>query len=201
MQVERIEKGLWRWLAVHPEWKAGHGWEPTVGCVYWEGPDAIVLIDPQLPTEDAARARFLDVLDQDVSRVGSAVVVLTTCSWHVRSSAELVERYGGRLGSPADAEAVTLPAGVRAIAVPVANETVFWLEGARTLVPGDVILGDPEGGVRMCPASWLGANGTSATLRVELAPVLELPVERVLVSHGEPVLSGGLAALRLALGR
>jgi glyoxylase-like metal-dependent hydrolase (beta-lactamase superfamily II) len=200
VQVERIEKGLWRWLAVHPEWKAGAEWEPAVGCVYWEGPDAIVLIDPQLPAEEAARESFLDVLDQDVSRVGSPVVVLTTCVWHVRSSGELAERYGGRLGNPGDAEAVTLPAGVQAIAVPVADEAVFWLEGARTLVPGDAILGDSGGGVRMCPASWLGANGTSATLRAELAPVLELPVERVLVSHGEPVLSGGLAALRLALG-
>jgi hypothetical protein len=199
VQVERIEEGLWRWLAVHPEWKAGQGWEPAVGCVYWEGPDAIVLIDPQLPAEEADRERFLDVLDQDVSRVGGPVVVLTTCAWHVRSSGELVERYEGRLGGPGNVKAGTLPTGVQAIAVPVANETVYWLEGARTLVPGDVILGDPESGVRMCPASWLGSDGTLATLRAELTSVLELPVERVLVSHGEPVLSGGLAALRLAL--
>ncbi len=88
---------------------------------------------------------------------------------------------------------------MQAIAVPVAEEFVYWLEGARTLVPGDAILGDPKGGVRMCPASWLGSGGTSKRLRAELAPVLDLPVERVLVSHGEPVLSGGLEALRSAL--
>ena len=32
-----------------------------------------------------------------------------------------------------------------------------------------------------------------------LAPLLELPCERVLVTHGEPVLSGGAAALRAAV--
>jgi hypothetical protein len=36
-------------------------------------------------------------------------------------------------------------------------------------------------------------------LRAALAPVLDLPVERVLLSHGEPVVAGGAAALRRAL--
>jgi hypothetical protein len=37
-------------------------------------------------------------------------------------------------------------------------------------------------------------------VRVTLSVLLELPVERILVSHGEPVLSGGRAALEAALG-
>ena len=36
-------------------------------------------------------------------------------------------------------------------------------------------------------------------LRELLRPLLELPIERVLVSHGEPVLSGGRDALAEAL--
>jgi hypothetical protein len=36
-------------------------------------------------------------------------------------------------------------------------------------------------------------------LRAALAPLVELPVERVLVSHGEPVLENGHAALSRAL--
>jgi len=47
---ERVEEGLWRWLVPHPDWKAGADWEPTVGCVYWEGPDAVVLVDSRLQT-------------------------------------------------------------------------------------------------------------------------------------------------------
>jgi hypothetical protein len=37
------------------------------------------------------------------------------------------------------------------------------------------------------------------TLRTLLLPLLKLPIERVLVSHGEPVLSGGAEALRSCL--
>ena len=61
---------------------------------------------------------------------------------------------------------------------------------------GDVLLGagakpratsEP---LRLCPERWLG-KPTHEDLRRSLRPLLELPVERVLVSHGEPVLADG----------
>ncbi|HEY9456357.1 MAG TPA: hypothetical protein VIQ56_00485, partial [Gaiella sp.] len=55
------------------------------------------------------------------------------------------------------------------------------------------------GGVRLCPESWLPSGVGHAELRTALAPLLELPVERVLVSHGVPVLAGGHDALAKAL--
>jgi hypothetical protein len=53
----------------------------------------------------------------------------------------------------------------------------------------------------MCPESWLRHLGgyTQDDLRAGLEPLLGLPVEMVLVSHGEPVLRDGLAALERAL--
>jgi hypothetical protein len=47
------------------------------------------------------------------------------------------------------------------------------------------------------PRSWLedGYDAAIAALR----PLLELPVDRVLVTHGEPVLEDGLEALERAL--
>ena len=54
----------------------------------------------------------------------------------------------------------------------------------------------------MCPVSWLRylpEKTTLADMRAQLEPLLALPVERVLVSHGEPVLSGGAHALARAL--
>lgn len=72
----------------------------------------------------------------------------------------------------------------------------FWLPDQAALVVGDVLLGagakprptaDP---LRLCPERWLGKQ-THADLRRSLRPVLELPLERVLVSHGSPVLNGG----------
>ena len=49
LPVEKIRDGLWRWTAPHPDWEPGGGWEKDVGCVYYEGPDAVVLIDPLVP--------------------------------------------------------------------------------------------------------------------------------------------------------
>jgi hypothetical protein len=54
----------------------------------------------------------------------------------------------------------------------------------------------------MCPSSWLRyLDGfTQDDLRRELrARLLDLPIEMVLVSHGEPVLRDGRAAVERAL--
>ena len=79
---------------------------------------------------------------------------------------------------------------------------MFWLAEHRALVPGDRIIGAEGGGLRTCPESWLGylPSGLSvAKLRDRLRPLLELPIEAVLVSHGDPVLRAGRAALARAL--
>jgi hypothetical protein len=80
---------------------------------------------------------------------------------------------------------------------------MVWIETLRALVPGDRLIGDGAGGLRMCPPSWLrylpGPPGVHE-LRAGLRALLELPVELVLVSHGEPVLRNGAAAIRAALG-
>lgn len=184
--------GLWRWTASHPEWKPGGGWDRDVGCVYWEGDDAVVLVDPLIPVERGERDRFLEALDRDVARVARPVCILLTCEWHERSSPELVQRYDGRLVKPGDE---SLPAGVTA--VKAAEEIVLWLGPVRTVVPGDVILGADKG-LELCPDAWLGPGGRRALAR-ELRPLLDLSVERVLTSHGPPVLADGRTALARAV--
>ena len=52
--------------------------------------------------------------------------------------------------------------------------------------------------LRLCPERWLG-SASHADLRASLRPLLELPVERVLLSHGEPVLRAGKRALETVL--
>ncbi len=199
MEVERLEDGLWRWVVAHPAWTPDDDWARSVGCVYHETPDAVVLVDPLVPEGERERERFYRALDADVSQLGLPVVTLTTCPWHVRSAAEIGARYDGWTIGPGEAATATLPLGVRAAPVPAADEVVWWLEAARTLVPGDTLLGDGAGGLRVCPASWLDDGGPLADLVDELRPLLALPVERVLVSHGDPVRSAGQAALARAL--
>jgi glyoxylase-like metal-dependent hydrolase (beta-lactamase superfamily II) len=187
MTVAELAPGLWRWTARHPDWKPGDDWEQEVGCAYYEAPHATVLIDPLVPAE---RERFFEALDRDVERRGLPVVVLLTVPWHERSAAELAERYGA---------ADEAPAGVEPFAVPEVDETLWWLPEHRSLVAGDALLG-ADGGISVCPDSWLDDRSSHDSIRAALRPLLDLPLERILVSHGEPVLADGRAALERALG-
>lgn len=202
MDVLEIAPGLWRWTGFHEEWRQ------SVGCVYYEAPGAVVLVDPLVPPEDADR--FWAALDRDVERAARPVHVLVTIYWHTRNAREIVERYGARLWAHVKAERTVgrragevtdlfdpgdpLPGGVEAF-LGRWSEVVYWIPEHRTLVTGDIVLGGKDGGLRLCPESWTPTAGGHGRWRENLAPLLDLPVERVLVSHGEPVLENGKAAL------
>lgn len=187
MKVSELAPGLWRWTALHPDWSEGADWEREVGCVYYEAAGATVLIDPLVPAE---RERFLDALDRDVERRGLPVAILLTCAWHGRSSDELAERYGASRDGSVE--------NVVAVPFPIVEETMYWLPGRSALVTGDSLMGDGAGGITVCPDTWLEGDAPRV-LRRELRALLELPIERVLVSHGDPVLEDGRAALERAL--
>lgn len=184
--------GLYRWTAPHPQWNSAEGWDELVGSVLYELPDTVVLIDPLLPRHD--REQFLAWLDDTIAARG--VSVLTTIRWHRRDRRELAQRYRARSTHAWNA----IPAGVEPRWLRGAGEIVYWLPAVATLVPGDSILGASAGALRLCPASWLEDERTDLPgLAAKLEALLELPVERVLVSHGEPVLRGGRAALAQAI--
>lgn len=209
MDVTSIADGLWRWTAYYEEWR------DEVGCVYYEAPDAVVLIDPLVPTEVPEAARFWKALDRDVARVGKPVHVYITVFWHARSAGEIVRRYGGTLHAPSRARAANekrtgvspavfrpgdaLPGGIEALATGRSTEVAYWIPEHEAIVPGDVLLGADNGGLRLCPESWLPTGITHDRLRASLTPMLDLPVERVLVSHGDPVTVGARARLAEAL--
>lgn len=195
--MEELAPGLWRWTARHPDTEddpepgSPADWPPEVGSVAYVADDALVLIDPLVPDDEAWTA-----LDE-VAR-GRRVLVLTTIAWHRRSRDDAVARYDASTSRARK----NLPSGVVPLPLRGAGETMFWLPAVQTLVPGDRLLGDGEGGVRVCPDSWLRylrGSIDGPQLRVLLRPLLDLPVERILVSHGEPVLEYGHRALARAL--
>jgi len=196
--MREITPGLWRWSAPHPDWREtdppGDGtWEQDVGCTLYLQPTSVTFFDPLLPPDASAFWSAVDEL------VGSRqVTVLTTLRWHARSRAAFVSRFHACTSRARRA----LPAGVISFPIRGAGETMFWLPDARTLIPGDRLLGDDHGGLRVCPQSWLDylpSKITVAELADRMSPLLELPAERVLVSHGEPVLTDARDALARAL--
>jgi len=200
MDVRELRPGLWRWTAAHPEWEHAEHWGPEVGSVYAELPEALVMVDPLVPLDD--EDRFWEALDRDVERVGKPVHVLLTVHWHERSVAAVLDRYKATLWRPE--EKGTLPAGVHAEVVKGSDwvEALFFLEPHRALIAGDLLIGRPGGGVEL-PVGWF-PKGEQDWAEQKLKPELqkrlaELPIELVVVSHGEPVLEDGAAALERAL--
>ena len=193
MPLTEVAPGLRRWTAWHEEWKE------DVGCLAVDTDDGLVLIDPLDPPRGLRRPQH----------------VLLTVHWHVRSTKarhvwahqraiRLLANRGVEVSHPITA-GDPLPGGIRAFETARPGEVVYWMPRQRALAVGDVLLGagakphatdDP---LRLCPERWLGGGATHDDLRESLAPLLELPVARVLVSHGEPVLRGGGRALAAVL--
>jgi hypothetical protein len=199
MEVQELRPGLWRWTASHPEWDHAQHWGPDVGSVYAELQDAVVVVDPLVPAGEDER--FWSALDRDVERLAVPVRVLLTVHWHERSVAAVLDRYDATLWRPE--EKGELPAGVRAEIVKGSDwvEAMFFLEPHRALVTGDLLIGK-NGGIEL-PIEWFPKAEREWAER-ELKPALRqrlgaLPIELVVVSHGEPVLGDGAAAVDAAL--
>jgi glyoxylase-like metal-dependent hydrolase (beta-lactamase superfamily II) len=202
---KELRPGLRTWTAHHEEW------DREVRSVALVTPEHLVLIDPLLVGDDQWEALDATLGERDLD-------VLLTVHWHARSTAEIAARHPrarvwansrgraavARRVEPTDVFKVgdELPGGLVAIAGRPRTEVVFWDAAHRALIAGDVLLGDGEGeteGLHTCPASWLPHSDGVAELRKSLRPVLDLPVELVLVSHGAAVETGAEAALSRAL--
>ena len=195
---DEVRPGLYRWTAPHPAWKPAapetvDAWPEEVGCVAYATPGGgMLLVDPLVGEE------MWHPLDRLLAQHGPPLTVTRTLRWHGRSIEDVARRYSVTETPAADVRVK----GVDPLPVAGADETMLWLSEPRALVVGDRLLGDGRGGLRICPQSWLDYIEPSVTvdeLRERLRPLLELPVEAVLVSHGEPVLSDGGAALAAAL--
>ena len=229
MLVQKLDEGLWRWVLPHPAWKpefdkpGGGGWARTVGSVYAEVAGSVVLLDPQLPTDPAERARFWDALDRDIARSTGALFILVGSVDHGRSADDVAARYREskrQVTVVGDAgirdavscsldttfEEVTLPAGVSTVAVVGMSpgERACFLHPWKAAVFADAVIGAGGGRVRVAPASWgirtpEGRATYDRGFRASLRQISELGPELLLPSHGEPILMAGRAALDEAL--
>jgi hypothetical protein len=192
--MQEIAPGLHRWTAWYDHW------EEAVGALAVETADGLVFIDPIDPP----------------SELGKPDHVLVTVYWHCRATGELgAEVWAStRSAQPLRNRGVDvahpfrggddLPGEIVAFQTARTSEVVYWLPEQRAVVAGDVLLGagakprPTEDPLRLCPERWLGKK-THEDLRETLRPLLDLPIERILVSHGAPVADGGKQALAAVL--
>ena len=208
--MQELAGGLWRWTARHPEWHPGT-WGAEVGCYALVGPGRTVLIDPLAPAGDD---EFWPRLDGIVS--GDAVVVITI-PYHVRSAEAVCARYPGTTVWGHRNAAKRLvdrsifrelapgaePAGVRAFAIgrPRRSEMPVLVESHAALAFGDAVIGLPTG-LRIWstePVDERRRRWYADRFVPTVEPLLAEEFDRVLVTHGPPVTSGGRDALAEAL--
>ena len=147
-----------------------------------------MLVDPLVPTgeEDA----FFRHLDADVERRGLPVVILLTATWHRRSADELAARYGAGIGG-------ALPAGVEELPIDGSDErqVAYFIRPHAALVVAEVFQVDVDGELFLCRSPALERPDE---YEASVDRLMALPVERLLVSHGEPVLEDAQARMAAA---
>jgi len=178
-------------LSPHPDWEPGEDWPQAVPIVRYETDDAVAVIDPLLPPDD------------DFDAHGKPVHVLLTQPAHFRGTADFVGRYRASVWVPPRAiwrkranPATTdeLPDGVEAIELDgEPQQVVFFIRDHATLVTGDVLSGtggrlhvfvdeaDPE---RLLPS---------------LDTLADLPIDHVIIPHGDRIPADGAARIRAAV--
>ena len=207
--MRELQTGLWHWQAPHPDWTPSNpdDWGAEVSSYAIDDGERLLLLDPlALPSE----------IEELAASRETAIVL--TCPWHERDARSLVERLGapvfvplpdehnddvawlrddlellekeGRVYSAGD----RLPVGVEAFPGKEPNDLVLWVESRRALVAGDTLI-DRGNGIEL-PVDWLSEGVTPEQMLAVLRPLLELPVELVLPTHGAPT---DRAALERAL--
>jgi hypothetical protein len=214
--VRELAGGLWRWTARHAEWHPGE-WGARVASFAVDAGDALLLVDPLLPDDDDTVLKRLDALASSGSK---PVAILITIPYHTRSAEPLSKRYGATIhGHPRVTDRLRgskkafrtiepgaeLPGGARAYAIgkPRRHEMPIHLPSHGALAWGDAMVTTLDGELRL----WHWRDRLDERrlrwyrerFNPTLAPLLDLDLEHILVTHGEPILNDGTAALRTAV--
>ena len=179
------------WFAPHPAWEPGENWPAEVPVVRYETDEEVALVDPFLPPDDGFDPH------------GKPVRVLLTQPAHYRGTADFVERYGASVWVPPRAAwrrrpnpATTdeLPLGVEAIELDgEPQQVLFFFPEHATLVSGDVLSG--TGGMLHVFVD----EAERDPLLASLAALGDLPIEQVIIPHGELIAENGAARIRKAV--
>jgi glyoxylase-like metal-dependent hydrolase (beta-lactamase superfamily II) len=194
--VREVQPGVWHWEAPHPDWKPEADWGQMVSSYAVEDGDRLLLFDPLAPPSEIVELA-----------AGRETAIVLTGPWHVRDAQSLTKQLGAPLyvpppdegdPNPVDGQVFRagdrLPVGVEAFPGMEPNDLVLWVESRRALVVGDTLI-DRGNGFEF-PVDWANKGVPPEEILEGLRPLLELPVELVLPTHGAPT---DRAALERAL--
>ena len=209
--MRELEPGLWHWEAWHPAWRPTEPWSQNVSSYATDDGERLLLFDPlAVPSEleNLAAGRDTAIVltapwhERDAQTLVERLdVPVYTPS--PDSAEDLMRQYGItaeqagdgspdvrwlRDGDGGEAHWYSagdrLPIGVRVFPGQKRNDLVLWIESHRAVVAGDT-LADFGDGPQINPR-WLGAGVTREQVVDGLRPLLALPVEHLLETHGGP---------------
>jgi glyoxylase-like metal-dependent hydrolase (beta-lactamase superfamily II) len=209
--VREVATGLWHWEAQHAQWRSSEPWGPEVSSYAIDDGERLLLFDPlAVPSEieelgaDRKGAIVLtnpwherDSRDL-VERLGLPVYtpLPDTAEYLMEKWGLTAEQVGD--GSPdvvwllkegigearPYAAGDRLDVGVEAFPGQKPNDMVLWIESHRTVIAGDTLV-DFGNGLEINPR-WLSPDMTREQVVEGLRPLLDLPVEHMLATHGVP---------------
>jgi glyoxylase-like metal-dependent hydrolase (beta-lactamase superfamily II) len=209
--MRELAPGLWHWTAPHPAWESSEPWDQNVSSYATDDGERLLLFDPLgVPSEIEERAADRETAivltapwhERDaqslVERLGVPVYtpLPDTAEYLMQTYGITAEQAGD--GSPdvvwllkeglgearVYAAGDRLDTGIEAFPGQKPNDMVLWIESHRAVIVGDT-LADHGRGLDI-NQRWLGPNVTREQVVEGLRPLLDLPVERVLATHGGP---------------
>ncbi len=219
--MRELRPGLWHWEAPHPQWRSTEPWGKNVSSYAIDDGKTLLLVDPlAVPSqlEDIAADRETAIVltapwhERDaqslVERLGVPVFTpLPDTAQDLMDTFGITAEQAGD-GSPdlvwllreKHGEACPyssgerLPFGADVFPGHKKNDTVLWIEGVRAVISGDTLVDFGRG--LQINERWLRPGVTREQIADGLLPLLSLPVEHVLMTHGGPT---DRAALERAL--
>ena len=188
--MRELQAGVWHWEGSHPDWEPGADWPALVSSYAIDEGERLLLFDP------LAAPNELEEL-----AAGRETAIVLTCPWHARDAVLLAERLDAQVyvpppdeGDPNPVPGQVFRAG-DSLAVGVeafpgmeiageANDFVLWVASRRSLVAGDTFI-DRGNGLEF-PGDWASKDVPAERIAESLRPLLQLPVELVLATHGGP---------------
>jgi hypothetical protein len=227
--MNEIAPGIWRWTARHPEWHTRVEWGHEVASFALVGDALRLIdpLLPATAEDDRhgtdgrpdTRAEVEHLLDGLV-RKAKRLEIMITVPYHARSAEELLTRYRDALpttiwGHRAVAKRFRDPATTLseiepgkavgrddalalAIGKPRRFEMPLFFPAHRALAFGDAVIGI-DGGLRVWQQASTDPTWHERVFVPTMRPLLHRDAERVLTTHGDPVLHDGRQALEAAL--
>ncbi len=209
--MRELQPGLWHWQAPHPEWTPDQWWPQEVSSYAIDDGARLVLFDPLAVPDEllelvADRETVVVLTAPWHERDTQSLVERLGVPVHTPlpdSAQFLMDTYGITAeqagdGSPdlvwllreqkGEARPYSsgdrLPFGADVFPGHKANDTVLWVESQRAVISGDTIVDFGQG--FEINEKWLRPGVTREEIAAGLRPLLELPVEHVLATHGGP---------------